>query len=111
LQPEGFIPDIPKRARQLAGKPVFIKGYVHPGVNGMGPVNQFVLVPDMGTCCFGGQPKPTDMILVHTTPDARLSYSTRLVKLAGKFDVGDQFEEFAGVKNVIYRLEAYRPKE
>jgi len=106
LQPEGFVPGVPKRAVQLEGKPIFIKGYVHPGVSGMQRVSQFVLVPDMGTCCFGGQPKMTDMILVHTTPDARVSYSTRLVRLAGKFDIGDQLQEYAGVKNVLYRLEA-----
>lgn len=110
LQPDGFIPDVPKRAKALQGQKVFIKGYVHPGVAGMGPVNQFVLVPDMGTCCFGGQPKPTDMILVHTTPEARQSYSTRIVKLAGKFDIGDQLEDFAGVKNVLYRLDSYKAK-
>lgn len=106
LQPEGFVPELPKRAFEIEGKPIFIKGYIHPGVSGMGRVSQFVLVPDMGTCCFGGQPKVTDMVLVQTTPDTRVSYSTRTVRLGGKFDVGDQMQEFAGVKNVLYRLEA-----
>jgi hypothetical protein len=110
LQPEGFVPTLPKRAIALRGKPIFIKGYIHPGVSGMNRVSQFVLVPDMGTCCFGGQPKMTDMVLVHTTPDARVSYGTRMVKLAGKFDIGDRPEEFAGVKDVLYRLEAYESK-
>jgi hypothetical protein len=106
LQPEGFVVEVPKRAIALRGQDIFIKGYVHPGVQGMQKVSQFVLVPDMGTCCFGGQPKTTDMILVHTTPDARVSYSTRMVRVAGKFDVGDQVQEYAGVKGVLYRLEA-----
>jgi hypothetical protein len=106
LQPEGFMQVLPKRAVQLRGKPIFIKGYIHPGVSGMDRVNQFVLVPDMGTCCFGGQPKPTDMILVHTTPDSRLAYGTRIVRLAGTFDIGLQPQEFAGVKDVFYQLEA-----
>ena len=106
LQPEGFIPSLPKRAINLRGQPIFIKGYVHPGVSGMTRVSQFVLVPDMGTCCFGGQPKPTDMILVHTTPESRVSYSTRIVRLAGKFDIAEEPQEFAGVKDVFYRLDA-----
>jgi len=106
LQPEGFVPDWPKRAKELQGKPIFIKGYMHPGVSGMGRVSQFVLVPDMGTCCFGGQPKVTDMILVHTTPGSRLTYGARVVRLAGKFGIGEQPQEYAGVKNVLYRLEA-----
>lgn len=106
LQPDGFVPTLPKRAVELRGKPIFIKGYIHPGVSGMGRVSQFVLVPDMGTCCFGGQPKVTDMILVHTTPGARLAYGTRMVRLAGEFDVGQRPQEYAGVKDVLYRLEA-----
>ena len=110
LQPEGFIPSLPKRAVELRGKPIFIKGYMHPGVSGSGPVSQFVLVPDMGTCCFGGQPKPTDMILVHTTPENRLSYGARTIRLAGKFDIGEEPQEFAGLKDVFYRLEADRAK-
>ena len=52
------LPIAPK-AIELTGKPIFIKGYMHPGVASMGKVNHFILVPDMGTCCFGGQPKPT----------------------------------------------------
>ena len=53
----------------------------------------------------------TDMILVHTTPDAKQSYgmSAHLINLTGKFDVGDHFESFGDVKGVLYRLEAYKP--
>ncbi|MFP6617888.1 MAG: hypothetical protein VB877_00975 [Pirellulaceae bacterium] len=51
-------------ALEIKDKPVFVKGYVHPGVDGFGEVKSFVLVPDMKTCCFGGQPKPWDMIEV-----------------------------------------------
>jgi hypothetical protein len=110
LQPENRMQAnvIPKRAVKLRGEKIFIKGYIHPGVSGMDKVDQFVLVPDMGTCCFGGQPAPTDMILVRTTRDARVSYGTRPVKLAGVFDVGPQ-QNFGEVKNVLYRLEAYKP--
>jgi hypothetical protein len=107
LQPEGIaVQHLPKRAMELQGKEVFIRGYMHPGVAGMGPVNEFVLVPDMGTCCFGGQPRPTDMILVHTTRDARLTYAPRIVRLGGKFGIGDHPESFAGVDNVVYQLQA-----
>jgi hypothetical protein len=111
LQPENKkAAFLPKRAVELRGQKIFIKGYMHPGVSGMGKVNQFVLVPDMGTCCFGGQPAPTDMILVHTTDDAEVAYAPRSIKLTGKFDVGDEAQNFGDVKNVIYRLEAYKPQ-
>ena len=47
---------------QYDGEPVFVKGYIHPGVNGLGNITRFVLVGDSKTCCFGGQLKPRDMI-------------------------------------------------
>lgn len=107
LQPDyKTVLPIPKRAVELRGERIFIKGYMHPGVSGMGKVNQFVLVPDMGTCCFGGQPKLTDMILVNTTSDAKVRYGTRLLRLGGEFDLGEQMQDFGEVKNVLYRLEA-----
>jgi hypothetical protein len=101
---------LPKRAMELKRQKIFIKGYVHPGVNGMGKVDQFVLVPDMGTCCFGGQPKPTDMILVNTTPEGRVAYRQRMYALAGEFDIGDHFESVGKVNNVLYRLQAHQAK-
>ncbi len=98
---------LPKRAADLSGKPVFIKGYMHPGVETMGKVNHFILVPDMGTCCFGGQPKATDMIEVKIKEGAsRVKYSTRTVKLAGKFILAEQSSKFGELHSVVYHLEA-----
>ena len=98
---------LPKRAAELHGKPVFIKGYMHPGVATMGKVDHFILVPDMGTCCFGGQPKATDMIEVKIKADAsRVKYSTRTVKLAGKFVLAERSSEIGDLHSVVYHLEA-----
>ena len=69
--------------------PIFIKGYVHPGVSTFGDVNSFVLVPDMKTCCFGGQPKLTDMIEVTMEDPLRIAYSVRKRKLWGDFSLTD----------------------
>lgn len=76
---------VPQRALELNRTRVFIKGYVHPGVEGEGFTNEFVLVRDMGTCCFGGQPKLTDMIEVTLQPPLKIRYSTRRRKLGGTF--------------------------
>jgi hypothetical protein len=107
LQPDPDHPELPvsPKALELSGKPIFIKGYMHPGVASMGKVDHFILVPDMGTCCFGGQPKPTDMIEVRI-PDAkqRLAYSTTRVKLAGKFQLSLQPGQSLGLANVWYHL-------
>ncbi|QDU94155.1 DUF3299 domain-containing protein [Lignipirellula cremea] len=80
----------------LNGTNVFIAGYVHPGVSGQGRVKKFVLVPDMGTCCFGGQPDLTDMIEVTIENDQAIQYSTRRRKLAGVFHVTPQTKKAAG---------------
>lgn len=103
---------VPKRAFDLQGKPIFIKGYIHPGVDSLGRVTHFVLVPDMGTCCFGGQPKMTDMVEVKIVDGAPgVKYSTRRVKLAGKFALGQQQQEVIGLKDVVYHLEANHVKQ
>ena len=85
LQPErgSPLPISEMAIRELDGKKIFIKGYVHPGVDGMGATNQFVMVRDMGTCCFGGQPKVADMIEVTLQDPHRIKYSTRRRKLGG----------------------------
>jgi hypothetical protein len=110
LQPEIKIPGAPppQKVLDLNGKQIFIKGYIHPGVATMGKVDHFILVPDMGTCCFGGQPAMTDMIEVRIKDDAsKVKYSTRRVKLAGKFALGRSMEKAPGdLRDVIYHLEA-----
>lgn len=109
LQPDKDHPELPisPEAVELSGEDVFIKGYMHPGVASMGKVKHFILVPDMGTCCFGGQPKMTDMIEVAIVGDARpIAYSTRTVKLAGKFSVNPYGQPRLGLNNVCYQLEA-----
>lgn len=108
LQPDKKRPDlpIPPTAKDLQGKRVFIKGYVHPGVQGMGPVDKFVLVPDMGTCCFGGQPKLTDMIEVKLVNGASISYSMRKRALAGTFEIDPNITAPDGSEGACYKLVA-----
>lgn len=109
LQPDPDRPDLPvsPKSLELSGKKVFIKGYIHPGVASSGKVDRFILVPDMGTCCFGGDPKATDMIEVHV-PDAahRLAYSRTRIKLAGTFAVSQLASQKMQMKNPVwYHLE------
>jgi hypothetical protein len=102
---------IPKQAIELSGEKVFIKGYVHPGVASMGKVKHFVLVPDMGTCCFGGQPKRnTDMIEVVIEDGEGIRYSTRQRKLSGTFLVGQPRNSVGGLHSVMYAMEADKAK-
>ena len=113
LQPDPDEPDLPiaPKAFEISGKPVFIKGYMHPGVSSSGKVNHFILVPDMGTCCFGGQPKPTDMIEVYIPEGkTRVAYSPRRLKLAGTFLLSDRPSQSLGLTGVWYHLQADQVK-
>jgi hypothetical protein len=110
LQPDPDHPEyypLSPKAVEIAGQNIFIKGYMHPGVASMGKVNHFILVPDMGTCCFGGQPKPTDMIEVYV-PDGkpRVAYSPRKLKLAGTFALTDRPTQSLGLVGVWYHMQA-----
>jgi hypothetical protein len=108
LQPDPEHPELPisPKSIELSGKKIFIKGYMHPGVASLGKVNRFILVNDFGTCCFGGQPKPTHMIDIYI-PDSekRLAYSQRRLKLAGTFAVTTQPTESLGLQGVWYHLQ------
>jgi hypothetical protein len=107
LQPDKSRPELPvsPTAIELSGQKIFIKGYVHPEFN-RGDVKKFVLVPDMGTCCFGGQPKPTDMIEVTLRDPHRIRYNTRLRKVAGVFRVDPAPQPVKGFGGIYYQLDA-----
>lgn len=106
LQPEkkSRMP-IPPRALELSDKQVFVKGYLYPDGQ-QENIRRFVLVPDMGTCCFGGQPKLTDMIEVTLEEPLRVSYSMRKRKFAGILKVDPQLKPVSGLKGVYYQLQA-----
>jgi hypothetical protein len=93
---------IPEAVQQLDSQPVFLKGYMYPTREDRG-LDRFVLCKDMGQCCFGGNPKPTDMIVVEMDKNQRVDYRTGMVSVAGIFrthaDVG------AAGLNPVYKLD------
>jgi Protein of unknown function (DUF3299) len=95
---------IPRSAKELDGKDVFIKGYMYPGSQTTG-IREFVLCRDNGTCCFGGQPKLTDMIEVKLNEPLALDYNTGLRQVAGKFRVEPDTAP-GGLGSVLYHLDA-----
>ncbi len=110
LQPKETNPQNgqPTLPTELDGQRIFVKGYVHPGVANTGRIRKFVLVPDMGTCCFGGQPKLTDMIEVTIARDApAVQYGQRKRKLGGILHVSHRLKQVAGGLNGgLYELDA-----
>ncbi|MCA9224139.1 MAG: DUF3299 domain-containing protein [Planctomycetales bacterium] len=104
-------PDFPPgEALALDGKKVFLKGYIHPSVDGMGAIKKFVLVPDLGTCCFGGQPPLTHMIEVSVKSHDVVEYSQRKRRLAGVLHVDRQLKPISGLNGVYYQLDAEHVK-
>ncbi|QEF96526.1 hypothetical protein Mal15_05540 [Stieleria maiorica] len=98
-------PDRPtETAFEIDGKDVFIKGYIHPSSGG-GMLRQFVLVGDLGTCCFGGQPKSSEMVEVTLTGGQTIEGGMTRRKLAGKFSLNRVPKKQADFDNaVFYRL-------
>ncbi len=95
----GIHPDVAK----LAGKPIYLKGYMYPFRETHG-LKSFVLCRDAGECCFGGQPKPTDMILVNMTEGALADYHDKqLVGVAGTLKVEPTYD--ASGLNPVYQLD------
>jgi hypothetical protein len=107
LQPVREHPELPvsPEALQLNGKKIFVKGYVYPDGQ-KNNIKRFILVPDMGTCCFGGQPKLTDMIEVTLAGSNRIEYSLHKRKLGGVLHVDTALKPVSGVNGVFYQLEA-----
>jgi hypothetical protein len=107
LQPSEDRPDlpVPPKALDLNGQKVFVKGFVYPDGQ-QSNIQRFVLVPDRGTCCFGGQPKLTDMIEVTVVTKDRLRYSLQMRKLAGTLHVDTRLKPVDGLGGVYYRLDA-----
>lgn len=108
LQPDPQAPQlpIPPSAIEMDGERIFVKGYVHPGVDRRRGIKQFVLVPDMKTCCFGGQPKLTDMIEVTLRDPHRIDYSYASRRLGGILKVTPYKKSVEGLDGVYYQLEA-----
>ncbi len=105
LQPDPRDPSevIPASAQGLSGKKIFLKGYVYPD-DQLGDIKRFILVPDMGTCCFGGQPKLTDMVQVTLADPHRVKYSMFRRNLAGEFFLQNSTADKVG--QVVYHLDA-----
>ena len=77
---------VPNTAIEMEGQDVLLKGYMYPGKQQQG-ITQFLLVRDQGDCCFGGNPKITDRVLVTLEDGLSISFNSRLRKIAGRFFV------------------------
>lgn len=105
LQKDGSGPDGPTtKAEEIDGDSVFLKGYIHPS-SGSGRLKQFILVPDLGTCCFGGQPDSSDMVEVTLQRGQTTKAGMRKKKLAGTFQINQRPKDLSDFDNsIFYRM-------
>jgi hypothetical protein len=68
--------------KALDGQKVFIKGYMYP-TNETRGLKQFLLVKDNAQCCFGGNPKISDMIMVTLKTGSGVDYHQGLLMSVG----------------------------
>ncbi len=107
LQPsdDASATQVPDRIVPLDGQRVFVKGYVLAD-DRSADLRKFVLVPDMKTCCFGGNPKLSDMIEVTLREPLTVKFSFMRRKLAGTFRVDTSPKRENGADGPHYRLDA-----
>ncbi len=96
---------VPDSALELDGKQVLLRGYVYPHAQKTGLKN-FVLVPDFDTCCFGGQPKLTDMVEVRLVEPLSVDFSFNRRKIGGTLRVHQDLKKIEDLTGVFYELEA-----
>ena len=96
-----------KKAQELDGKKVFLKGYVRPN-DKMTNMKDFILVGDFGDCCFGGNPKITEVVAVNITSDDLVDHSYFMRKIGGTFrlDSSSRRIDEDGIPKVYYTIEA-----
>lgn len=93
-------PDVEK----LESQPVFLKGFMYPTQKTKG-LTSFLLCKDSGDCCFGGQPKQSDMIFVEMAEGQTADFHQgQLVAVAGEFHARPTIDE-TGL-NPVYRIDA-----
>jgi hypothetical protein len=94
VQENGYVAPHPDVVA-LDGKKIFLKGFMYPTGQDLG-LKSFVFCRDSGSCCFGGQPKREDMIVVHMEGDRTTDYHQGLVSVAGTFGLRKTIDERYG---------------
>ena len=77
---------VPASIRALAGKAVDIVGYMIP-YGDADAVEEFLLVRDLGSCCFGAAPLPHHLIECRMDAGKRTVYLPGPVRVRGRFRV------------------------
>jgi hypothetical protein len=77
---------VPASVLAYAGKEIDIVGYMIPYGN-PDAIEEFVLVKDLGSCCFGQAPQPHHLIECRFVEGKKTSYVAGPVRVRGRFRV------------------------
>ena len=109
LRPNKLRPDLKyaEVAEEWDGKKVFLKGYVRPGTKKT-DLKDFILVGDFGSCCFGGNPKITDIVAINIETDQTVDYSLRVRKVTGEFRLNKNTKQHneKDIPAIVYEIVA-----
>ena len=92
----------------LDGEKVFLKGYVRPG-DKKNNLKNFILVGDFGDCCFGGNPKISEVVAIAITEEGKTvnhSYSLRRIGGTFRFLPQTALTDESDIPQVFYVIEA-----
>jgi hypothetical protein len=81
---------VPPEIQALAGKRVFIKGYIRPGSSPVRTgIDRFLLVRDNNQCCFGdlSKVKYFDQMAVKITSSDRVEDTLRILRMGGILEI------------------------
>jgi hypothetical protein len=84
---------VPPEVKALAGKRVFIKGYIRPGSAPVRTgIDRFLLVRDNNQCCFGDLSKVNyfDQMAVQITSSHRVEDTLDILRMGGILEINEQ---------------------
>lgn len=90
----------------LVGTKVYLKGFMYQTRSDTG-LTEFVFLKDNGECCFGGEPKPYDMMVVHLPEDNPTDAYTGMIAVAGTLNAN----VLAAEGEPVYTIDADVVKE
>jgi hypothetical protein len=94
---------IPAEILAYEGQPVEMLGYMVPLTQSK-EITQFVLMPYLFGCCFGGKPAPNHMVLVQMVGGTSAQFVRKTIYARGTFHCGESRQD--GQLISLYRLDA-----
>jgi hypothetical protein len=84
--------NIPKDVKALTGSMVRLTGFMIP-LDQADKIKQFVLVPDLFSCCFGQPPQVQHSVIVACPEGKAVSYYPEQIQVEGKLKVAEKKDD------------------